>query len=318
MDGHTALFSLSVFHFSLVSSSSSSPSLFASARPQALTTSLERKGVLSKLKAELRAHVFEAVQQQGDLPESGRPFREIPQGKLLVGLVTEYLEWAGLDYARRVFVAEAGEEEAYSGRADLAGELGIDDSTHSGGGGGVKADKPLLCTVLERFTSASAASAGHSAGASQQRAGGVQVTAAYVGKPGLAPLGGGANRPTGGGGLAPLAPVGGAKSGAAPVSAAAGQRSQTSIVMSDSGDIEESIEIDDDVDIGDDSDLEISGSGHVGGVRGASVAAGGVSQSRLSMDLGDSLYGAEDRSGSIGDMEETVDFVESVDDSRRR
>jgi hypothetical protein len=34
--------------------------------------------------------------------------------------------------------------------------------------------------------------------------------------------------------------------------------------------------------------------------------------------MGDSLYGAEDRSGSIGDMEETVDFVEPVEDSRRR
>ena len=73
--------------------------------------SLERKGVLSKLKAELRAHVFEAVQQQGgDLPEKGRPFRDLPQGKLLAGLVLEYLEWAGMDYAKRVFAAESGEE----------------------------------------------------------------------------------------------------------------------------------------------------------------------------------------------------------------
>lgn len=47
-------------------------------------------------------------------------------------------------------------------------------------------------------------------------------------------------------------------------------------------------------------------------------SAHGVSQSRVSMDMGDSLYGAEDRSGSIGDMEETVDFVEPVEDSRRR
>ena len=75
--------------------------------------------------------------------------------------------------------------------------------------------------------------------------------------------------------------------------------------------------------MGDDSDLEISGSGHLGGGGGKFENSGGagghgVSQSRLSMDMGDSLYGAEDRSGSIGDMEETVDFVESVDDSRRR
>jgi FGFR1 oncogene partner len=39
---------------------------------QALTASLERKGVLAKLKAELRAHVFEAVQQQGGDLGDGR------------------------------------------------------------------------------------------------------------------------------------------------------------------------------------------------------------------------------------------------------
>ena len=36
---------------------------------------------------------------------SGRPFKDLPQGKLLAGLVLEYLEWAGLDYARKVFAA---------------------------------------------------------------------------------------------------------------------------------------------------------------------------------------------------------------------
>ena len=88
--------SFSSFHSSLLLPSPlpffCPPSCFSST--QALTTSLERKGVLSKLKAELRAHVFEAVQQQGgDLPEKGRPFRDLPQGKLLAGLVLEYLEW---------------------------------------------------------------------------------------------------------------------------------------------------------------------------------------------------------------------------------
>ena len=51
--------------------------------------------MLAKLKAELRAHVFEAVQQQGgDIGKgTGGPFRDLPQGKLLAGLVLEYLEW---------------------------------------------------------------------------------------------------------------------------------------------------------------------------------------------------------------------------------
>lgn len=72
------------------------------------------------------------------------------------------------------------------------------------------------------------------------------------------------------------------------------QRVASSAVASESGDIEESIEIDEDLDdLGDDSDLEISGSGHLGGGEHSGGGGGvhGVSQSRVSMDMGDSLYG---------------------------
>ena len=240
---------------------------------------------------------------------------------------------SGLDYAKRVFAAESGEEDEYAGRDDLAYELGVT----------APSDKPLLHSVLERFNSGGGGGGGGvmGGGASGSGSGGVGFTGGKLsggsigggGSGGLAPLKGvAARKPPGG--LAPLAPLGGGQQQqqqrpTTPTGAGGGaaQRSPASVVMSDSGDIiEESIEIDEDLEeVGDDSDLEISGSGHHlgggvghGGGGGSGGGVHGVSHSRLSMDMGDSLYGAEDRSGSIGDMEETVDFVESVEDSRRR
>ena len=63
--------------------------------PQALTASLERKGVLAKVKAELRAHVFEAVQQKdGAGSNRKRSVSDLPRGALMASLVAEYLEWS--------------------------------------------------------------------------------------------------------------------------------------------------------------------------------------------------------------------------------
>ena len=50
-----------------------------------------------------------------------------------------------MDYAKKVFVAESGEEGAtYEGRDELASELGI---------GATQRDKPLLHAILEQFSS---------------------------------------------------------------------------------------------------------------------------------------------------------------------
>ena len=67
------------------------------------TSSLERKGVLTKLKAELRAHVFEAVQQQDGLePPPDDPTAPSRAATSPPRSSAEYLEWAGLDYSRRL------------------------------------------------------------------------------------------------------------------------------------------------------------------------------------------------------------------------
>lgn len=103
--------------------------------PQALTSSLEREGVLAKLKAQLRAHVFEAVQRRGGADVDGRAFSRTPEGALMTELVSEYLECLGLDYSKRVFDAESGAEELASrrDRAALARDVGVappaDDAT---------------------------------------------------------------------------------------------------------------------------------------------------------------------------------------------
>ena len=95
---------------------------------QALTSSLDRKGVLAKLKAQLRAHVFEAVRQRDDgADDDGRAFSRTPEGALMTELVSEYLECLGLEYSKRVFDAESGAEELASrrDRAALARDMGV-------------------------------------------------------------------------------------------------------------------------------------------------------------------------------------------------
>jgi hypothetical protein len=91
--------------------------------------------VLAKLKAQLRAHVFEAVQRRGGADVDGRAFSRTPEGALMTELVSEYLECLGLDYSKRVFDAESGAEELASrrDRAALARDVGVappaDDAT---------------------------------------------------------------------------------------------------------------------------------------------------------------------------------------------
>lgn len=92
--------------------------------------------MLAKLKAQLRAHVFEAVRQRDDgAYGAGRAFSRTPEGALMTELVSEYLECLGLDYSKRVFDAESGAEELASrrDRAALARDVGVapprDDAT---------------------------------------------------------------------------------------------------------------------------------------------------------------------------------------------
>ena len=100
--------------------------------------------MLAKVKAELRAHVFEAVQQKdGAGSNRRRSVSDLPRGALMASLVAEYLEWSGCDYAARVFAAEIGEVDVRSNasRDALARELGLRDAAP---------DAPLLHALLGR------------------------------------------------------------------------------------------------------------------------------------------------------------------------
>ena len=100
--------------------------------------------MLAKVKAELRAHVFEAVQQKdGAGANPRRSVSDLPRGALMASLVAESLEWSGCDYAARVFAAEIGEVDVRSNasRDALARELGLRDAAP---------DAPLLHALLGR------------------------------------------------------------------------------------------------------------------------------------------------------------------------
>jgi hypothetical protein len=71
------------------------------------------------MQAELRACVFEAIDEQevkggGGGIGSGQSEKFLQlqathEGRLTTHLVLEFLDWAGLDYSRKVYGAEAGE-----------------------------------------------------------------------------------------------------------------------------------------------------------------------------------------------------------------
>lgn len=214
-------------------------------------------------------------QQDGLEPPAGRPHRALPRGDLLASLVMEYLEWAGLDYSRRVFSAEAGEEDAFPGRDALADQLGVSPG-----------EGPILAAVLGGFGGAEETTAGARGGA---RGGGRAAGVSGVSGTG-ARAGAGSNPPPRGGSLAPIP---GAKRPPPPVSAPAA----SNVIMSDD-DTSADVEVEE--------DIEAEASGQLGGA-GASKASLDFQREGET-----SLYGADDRSGSIDGLDETVDLVESA------
>jgi hypothetical protein len=76
-----------------------------------VTNALEKKGILAKIRAELRASVFEAIDEQGSATNTGlasqrteklQKLQESESGLMVTHLVHEFLEWCGLDYTLKV------------------------------------------------------------------------------------------------------------------------------------------------------------------------------------------------------------------------
>ncbi|XP_068698862.1 centrosomal protein 43-like isoform X1 [Montipora foliosa] len=113
---------------------------------------LESKGVLGKIRAQLRASVFLALEEQegaeGKIPLMNpelKKFLSTNEGCLVTGLVREFLEYFDLDFTIAVFDPETNFSDKYSGRNNLAKDLKIQDSNGA-------ASRPLLAEVVKRLS----------------------------------------------------------------------------------------------------------------------------------------------------------------------
>ena len=109
---------------------------------EVLVRNLESRGVLNKLKAELRANVFLAMdQQEGEettsplLAPKVSSYSQTREGQLMLELVREFLKFYELDYSLAVFEPECNLEHVSSNREQLTSDLGVKPS-HS--------ERPLL------------------------------------------------------------------------------------------------------------------------------------------------------------------------------
>ncbi|NXE51585.1 FR1OP protein, partial [Casuarius casuarius] len=115
-----------------------------------LVQTLESSGVLNKIKAELRAAVFLALEEQEKVEnktplvnESLKNFLSTKDGRLVAGLVAEFLRFFNLDFTLAVFQPESSTLNGLDGRENLARDLGIIEAEGTVGG-------PLLLEVVRK------------------------------------------------------------------------------------------------------------------------------------------------------------------------
>ncbi|XP_075780742.1 centrosomal protein 43 isoform X2 [Pelodiscus sinensis] len=115
-----------------------------------LVQTLESSGVLNKIKAELRAAVFLALEEQEKVEnktplvnESLKKFLNTKDGCLVASLVAEFLRFFNLDFTLAVFQPESSTLNGLEGRENLARDLGIIEAEGTVGG-------PLLLEVVRR------------------------------------------------------------------------------------------------------------------------------------------------------------------------
>ncbi|KAM4865683.1 centrosomal protein 43 isoform 2-T2 [Thomomys bottae] len=115
-----------------------------------LVQTLENSGVLNRIKAELRAAVFLALEEQEKVEnktplvnESLKKFLNTKDGRLVASLVAEFLQFFNLDFTLAVFHPETSTFQGFEGRENLARDLGIIEAEGTVGG-------PLLLEVIRR------------------------------------------------------------------------------------------------------------------------------------------------------------------------
>ncbi|CAL1274770.1 unnamed protein product [Larinioides sclopetarius] len=100
---------------------------------------LEESGLLNKIKAELRAGVLLAFEEESSLrskiPLFNKKFDEFMEkkdGKLVLSLVREFLEYFNLNFTISVFDPEIATSSPYLNRTDLCKELNLKNSDFDG------------------------------------------------------------------------------------------------------------------------------------------------------------------------------------------
>ncbi|XP_027367349.1 protein TONNEAU 1b-like [Abrus precatorius] len=125
-----------------------------------VTRTLEKKGVLARIRAELRASVFEAIEEEdrviekeqglppallGSCNDRAKQLHASPSGRLLTAMICEYLDWAQLNHTLKVYLPECNLEKDFwkAELKDFSAKNGYDLNRNG--------DSPLLLDVLEGF-----------------------------------------------------------------------------------------------------------------------------------------------------------------------
>ncbi|KAJ6813457.1 protein TONNEAU 1a-like [Iris pallida] len=126
-----------------------------------VTRTLEKKGVLAKIRAELRASVFEAIEEEdrvienedgvppallGSCNDRAKQLHASPSGRLLTALICEYLDWAQLGHTLKVYLPECNLQKDFwkAELRDFSNKNGYDVHRNSESG-------PMLLDVLEGY-----------------------------------------------------------------------------------------------------------------------------------------------------------------------
>ncbi|XVF23728.1 hypothetical protein REPUB_Repub13aG0064800 [Reevesia pubescens] len=126
-----------------------------------VTRTLEKKGVLAKIRAELRASVFEAIEEEdrviekeeslppallGSCNDRAKQLHASASGRLLTALICEYLDWAQLNHTQKVYLPECNlQKDSWKAELkDFSGKNGYDLNRNGD-------SAPLLLDVLEGF-----------------------------------------------------------------------------------------------------------------------------------------------------------------------
>ncbi|XP_026146653.1 FGFR1 oncogene partner-like isoform X8 [Carassius auratus] len=115
-----------------------------------LIQNLENSGVLNKIKAELRAAVFLALEEQDKVGnktplvnENLKKSLNTKDGRLVAGLVTDFLQVFNLDFTLAVFHTEISTLNGLDSSDTLSKELGISETA-------VNKNTPLLLELVKR------------------------------------------------------------------------------------------------------------------------------------------------------------------------